>query len=183
MTGPSEHGPPAPPPAVPAPGPSAGVHVGGGPPPPPGHAVPPGTPRPAVSHLEAIVTGASYGVLVVLGLVLAVVGGFHATWTTAAGVPVVAIIAVVVNLVVFWVAGWATRSKLGSLLPAVAWLIVASLLSVRRVEGDLIITGSVAGHVFLLGGSVAATVAVVLAPAARLQAVVAGATGAQATQR
>jgi hypothetical protein len=98
-------------------------------------------------------------------------------------VPVVAIIAVVVNLVVFWVAGWATRSKLGSLLPAVAWLIVASLLSVRRVEGDLIITGSVAGHVFLLGGSVAAPVAVVLAPAARLQAVVAGAAGAQATQR
>lgn len=135
------------------------------------------------THFEAVLAGAAYGVLAVLGFVLAVVGSFHAGWTMS-GLPIVAIIATTANFVVFWGAGWAMRSKLGSLLPAVTWLIVVLLLSVRRVEGDLIVTGSMAGQLFLVGGSIAAAVAVGLAPAARLEALAAAArTGTPPTQR
>lgn len=188
MSGPTEHDMPGPTDRGPAMSSSAPSYTdgdghGGAPAPstpapgsvPPGP-MPPGavaSPVPRPSHADAILAGAAYGVLVVLGFVLGVLGGFHAAWTTPSGVPIVSIAAIVVNLVVFWVTGWAMRSKLGSLLPAVAWLIVAMLLSVRKVEGDLIIAGTLAGQLFLVGGSIAAAVAVGLAPAARPDALAA----------
>jgi hypothetical protein len=63
--------------------------------------------------------------------------------------------------------GWAHRlsgSRLVAVLPAVVWLVVAVAASMRRPEGDLVITGGgVAGVVnlgFLLLGVVAAAFAV-----------------------
>jgi hypothetical protein len=117
-------------------------------------------------RVEAGLTGAAYGVLAALGFVLALVGGFHSAWTVA-GVPVVAIAAAVVNLAAFWAAGWAMRSKIGALVPAVVWLIVAVTLKLRTTEGDSIVVGSVAGEFFLTGGALAAALAVGLAPGAR----------------
>jgi hypothetical protein len=79
-------------------------------------------------------------------------------------VPVSVAAAVLGNL---WLVGWARRwsgSRLVAVLPAVVWLVVALAASVRRPEGDLLITGGgitgVVNLAFLLLGVVAAAFAV-----------------------
>jgi hypothetical protein len=106
-----------------------------------------------------LVTGMAYGVLAVLGSVLAVIGSFEFSWE-AGSLPVAAVLLSVVNLAVFRGAGWAMETKLGAVVPAVFWLIVVVVLSSRRPEGDLIVTGTVPGYVFIFGGAIAALVAV-----------------------
>ena len=133
MTGPS--GPAEPPPHVPDP---------------PAEPVPPA---------PAFVTGAVYGALIVLGLLLGLVGSFEFAWT-AAGVPVAAIALAVVHLAVFRAAGWAMQSRLGVAATAVPWLLVTVVLSTRRPEGDLVVTGTLAGYVYIFGGAIAAVAAV-----------------------
>jgi hypothetical protein len=79
-------------------------------------------------------------------------------------VPVSVVAAVAGNVLLV---GWAHRlsgSRPVAVLPAVVWLVVAIAASVRRPEGDLVITGGgIAGVVnigFLLLGVVAAAFAV-----------------------
>lgn len=105
------------------------------------------------------VTGAAYGVLVVLGLLLGLVGSFEFSWT-AFGLPIAAVVVAVVDFAVFRAAGWAMRSRLGVAAVAVPWLVVTVLLSTRRAEGDLVVTGTLAGYVYIFGGAIAAAVAV-----------------------
>lgn len=109
--------------------------------------------------MQGLVTGAAYGVLVVLGLFLGVVTSFQFSWT-AGSVPVAAVLLTLVEFAAFRLAGWAMESKLGVAALAVPWLIVVVLLSTRRPEGDLVVTGTTAGYVFIFGGSIAAVVAV-----------------------
>jgi TRAP-type C4-dicarboxylate transport system permease large subunit len=61
-------------------------------------------------------------------------------------------------------AGWAMGSKLGAVIPTVTWLVVVFALSTKRAEGDLVITGTFPGYLFLIGGSIAAMIAVALTP-------------------
>jgi hypothetical protein len=114
----------------------------------------------------AFVTGLAYGVLAVLGVVLGVVESFQFSWEVA-GVPVAAIVLSLVNLAVFRAAGWAMASRLGAVMPAVPWLIVLVVLSARRPEGDLVVTGTAAGYVYMFGGAVAALIAIVWTRSAR----------------
>jgi hypothetical protein len=107
----------------------------------------------------AFVTGAVYGALIVLGLLLGLIGSFEFSWT-ASGVPVAAIAEALVYLAVFRAAGWATGSRLGIAATAVPWLVVTVLMSTRRPEGDLVVTGTLAGYVYIFGGAIAAVVAV-----------------------
>jgi hypothetical protein len=105
------------------------------------------------------VTGAAYGVLGVLGMVLGVIGSFEFSWE-AGSVPVAALVLTAVNLAVFRSAGWAMESKLGAVVPAVFWLVVVLVLSSRRPEGDIVVTGTTPGYVFIFGGVVAALAAI-----------------------
>ena len=79
-------------------------------------------------------------------------------------VPVSVVAAVVGNLLLVGLAARLTGSRLGAVLPAVVWLVVAVGASLRRPEGDLLLTGGgVLGFLslaFLLAGVVAAAFAV-----------------------
>jgi Family of unknown function (DUF6113) len=79
-------------------------------------------------------------------------------------VPVSVLAAVVGNLLLVGGAHRLSGSRVVAVLPAVVWLTVAVAASIRRPEGDLILTGGgVAGVVnlaFLLLGVLAAAVAV-----------------------
>jgi hypothetical protein len=113
-------------------------------------------------RLAAFVTGGAYGVLAVLGLALGLVGSFLFSGMVGP-VPVAAIVFVLLNFGCFLLAGWAMGSALGALAPAVTWMVVVVLMSARRPEGDLVVTGTLPGYVFMVGGMVAALIAVVVA--------------------
>jgi hypothetical protein len=79
-------------------------------------------------------------------------------------VPVSVVAAVVGNLLLVALAARLTGSRLVAVLPAVVWLVIAVGASLRRPEGDLLLTGGgVLGFLslaFLLAGVVAAAFAV-----------------------
>ena len=79
-------------------------------------------------------------------------------------VPVSVVAAVVGNLLLVGLAARLTGSRLGAVLPAVVWLVIAVGASLRRPEGDLLVVGGgvlgVFSTAFLLGGVVAAAFAV-----------------------
>lgn len=109
----------------------------------------------------AAVTGAAYGMLLLLGFTVGVYGAFYyslSVWS----VPVGALVAVAVIFIVCRAAGRLLRTRPAALLPAVGWLVAVVLLSAQRPEGDLLITSSTAGYVLLFGGAVAAAVAVTM---------------------
>lgn len=123
-------------------------------------------PPPEPVSEPAFVVGLTYGVLAVLGVLLGVIGSFEFSWE-AGVVPVAAIALALVNLAVFRAAGWAMESRLGAVVPAVLWMIVLIVLSSRRPEGDLVVTGTTAGYTYMFGGAVAALVAIVWTRSAR----------------
>lgn len=115
---------------------------------------------------EAIVSGAAYAALALLGAAFGVVGSFAQNWT-AGPVPVASIVLVALVFAMVRLAGYGMGGRLGATVPAAAWVIVAFLMSVRRAEGDLVVPGTVAGYVFIVGGMVAAVAGVMLVPASR----------------
>jgi hypothetical protein len=122
-------------------------------------AVDPTAPTTPPTRLEAFVTGGAYGVLVVAGAAVGLLGSFfHAV--DVGPIPLFAIAFALLNLGAFRLAGWAMGTRLGAAAPALAWLLVVIFMSSKRPEGDLVISGSAAGYVYLLGGSVAAALAV-----------------------
>lgn len=123
---------------------------------------PPSAPAPEPPFL----IGVAYGVLAVLGILLGVIGSFEFSWQ-AGSVPVAAIALSVVNLAAFRAAGWAMETRLGAAVPAVLWMIILLVLASRRPEGDLVVTGTTAGYVYMFGGAVAALVAIVWTRSAR----------------
>jgi hypothetical protein len=123
-------------------------------------------PPPEPAPEPAFLIGLAYGVLAVLGVVLGVIGSFEFSWELGS-VPVAAILLSVVNLAVFRAAGWAMESKLGAVVPAVLWMIILVVLSSRRPEGDLVVTGTTPGYVYMFGGAVAALAAIIWTRSAR----------------
>ncbi|WP_432926130.1 DUF6113 family protein [Microbispora sp. CA-135349] len=115
----------------------------------------------APGPLAGAVTGAAYGVLFLLGLVLGVVGGFQHAWY-AGQVPVAAIAWLAVLFAVPYGMGRLMGGKLGALAPGVGWLLVSFLLSTPQRAGDLAIAGNSAGYWYLYGGAVAVAAAVVV---------------------
>jgi hypothetical protein len=79
-------------------------------------------------------------------------------------VPVSVVAAVAGNLLLVDLAMRLTGSRLAAVLPALVWLVIAVGASLRRPEGDLLLTGGgVLGFLslaFLLAGAVAAAFAV-----------------------
>jgi hypothetical protein len=121
---------------------------------------PPGEPG-GDGRLQAFVTGAAYGMLALLGLVLGVVGSLFYGWTVGP-VPLAAIALVALNFGVPWLAGWGMRAKPGAAVPWVTWMAVVIAASSQRAEGDLLITGDLPGYLFIVGGMVAGGLAVAL---------------------
>jgi uncharacterized protein DUF6113 len=121
-----------------------------------------GAPEPG-GRPQAMVTGAAYGALAACGIVLGVVGSFLYSLELGS-IPIAALAFVVVNLGAMRLAGWAMGSKLGAVIPTVTWLVVTFALSTKRAEGDLVITGTFPGYLFLIGGSISAMIAVALTP-------------------
>ncbi|GAA3474004.1 DUF6113 family protein [Nonomuraea roseola] len=116
------------------------------------------------SHAESALAGAAYGMLVVLGVVLGVVGGFTHAWYIGASFPAAAIGWVPVLFGLCLLAGRMMRSKLGASAVAIGWLLVSMVFSLKRAAGDLVIAGDIAGFVYLYGGLVAVVIAVLLSP-------------------
>lgn len=110
-------------------------------------------------------TVAAYVLLAVLGVALGVVGSFEFSWETL-DLPVAAVTLALFDFVVIRAAGRMMEARLGAVVPAVLWMGVVVALSSRRPEGDLVVTGTLAGYVFLLGGVLAALGAIVLTPPA-----------------
>ncbi|HZB33155.1 MAG TPA: DUF6113 family protein [Streptosporangiaceae bacterium] len=112
------------------------------------------------TRLEAFFSGGAYGVLAVAGAVVGLLGAFYHA-VDVGPIPAFAIAFALLNLGAFRLAGWAMGTRMGAGAPALAWLLIVIFMSSRRPEGDLVISGSAAGYVYLLGGSVAAVLAVV----------------------
>ncbi|MFG1947999.1 DUF6113 family protein [Nonomuraea sp. NPDC048826] len=115
------------------------------------------------SQAESALGGAAYGMLFVLGVVMGVVGGFtHGAWP---GLPIVS--AVLWLLLVFGVslgAGKLMGGRAGAAVTSAGWLLVTMAFSMQLGAGDLVIAGTVAGHVYLYGGVVAAVAAFLMSP-------------------
>ncbi|RFU38248.1 hypothetical protein DZF91_28665 [Actinomadura logoneensis] len=126
-------------------------------------------PGPAVGPspgLEAVVSGAAYGVLFLLGIAYGLFGAFHQDWTVGSlPLPAIVLCAVLFGLV--FGAGYGMRTKLGAVLPAAAWMIVTFVMSSKRSEGDLVVPGTTAGYVYIVGGLVAGLVAIAVVPTGR----------------
>lgn len=127
-------------------------------------------------HGYAFVTGAAYGLLIVLGALLGLVGTFQhgrlnlvlsAGGGTFSRLPIGALIVAVITAGLCWLAGWGMRSKMAAVVLGVAWLIVSYLFSLPRAEGDVVIAGDLAGGVYLYGGLILVAIAMVTAPSAR----------------
>lgn len=147
----------------------------GGPPPggpspyevPPGGATASGPDRPdGRAPVDAVLSCAAYVVLGLLGAVFGAVGSFVQNWT-AGKVPVAAIVLVVLVFCMVRLAGLGMGGRLGAAIPAVMWALVAFVMSMRRAEGDLIVPGTTAGYVYIIGGMLAAVAGVMLVPPAR----------------
>ncbi|GAA0569526.1 DUF6113 family protein [Actinomadura livida] len=118
--------------------------------------------------LDAVVAGAAYAVLALLGALFGVFGSFVQNWTFGP-VPVAAIALVVLVFCIVRLAGLGMGGRLGAAVPAVMWGVMAFVMSLRRAEGDLAVPGTTAGYVYIIGGMVAAVAGVMLVPAARPQ--------------
>ena len=96
---------------------------------------------------------AAHGVLVGLGLAAGVLGSFvHSVGLGPA--PLGLLWAYVLTAALLAVGRLATGGRSGAVAVSVGWVVALLLLSAPRPEGDLVVTGSVVGYAWLLGGLV-----------------------------
>ncbi|MGH3239268.1 MAG: DUF6113 family protein [Spirillospora sp.] len=124
----------------------------------------PGTPG-AEAPLDALVSGAAYAVLGLLGAVYGLVGSFVQDWTVER-VPVASIVLVLLLFALVRLAGWGMGGRTGPVIMALTWLIVVFLMSNKGPGGDLVMPAELsgktnyAGYVYIIGGLVGAVLAV-----------------------
>jgi hypothetical protein len=106
------------------------------------------------------VTVAVYGVLFLFGAVQGLIGSFQ--YSRLSGpVPVAALVCCAVILATCVLAGWATRSVSGAVLPGMAWVLTSFILSMPVTNGSVIITNTTAGRWYLYGGTLSVVAGVV----------------------
>ncbi|WP_214412631.1 DUF6113 family protein [Sphaerisporangium fuscum] len=113
---------------------------------------------------EAVVTGAAYGVLFVLGVAYGVVSGLEHSWPLGDYVPPIPIVLSAVLFGLLYGAGRLMGSKLGAFVPGLGWMLVAMMFSMKRPEGDLVVAADAPGYWYLGGGALALVAAVLLIP-------------------
>jgi hypothetical protein len=100
-------------------------------------------------------------VFVLLGFAVGVLGSFvHAV--VLGGVPVGLLAAYVLTAALLATARLATGSRSGAAAVGGGWVVALLLLSAPRPEGDLVVSGSLAGYAWLIGGLGVTTLGVVL---------------------
>ncbi|WP_436761587.1 DUF6113 family protein [Streptosporangium sp. V21-05] len=114
---------------------------------------------------ETIVAVAANAVLVMLGLLVGVLGGFQHSWYVRP-VPVSAIGCVALLFAVTYWAGRTTRGKAAPLAFAAGWALVTVIWTSGRPEGDLVIANDPSGYLYLYGGLVAVAMGILLSPSA-----------------
>jgi hypothetical protein len=115
----------------------------------------------APDHDSPVLMGAAYGMLLLLGLLLGVVGGFGHAWYFGE-FPVGSLAWLVVLFAVPYGMGRLGGGRASALLPAIGWVIVSFFLAIRQPGGDLVIAGTTAGFWYLYGGMVVVIAAVLL---------------------
>ncbi len=103
--------------------------------------------------------GASFAVVVLLTVELALYGAFLVPVHVGATPVPVGLALAPATYPLCRAGAAALGSRLGALVPLLVWAAVAFALSGRRPEGDLVVTGSVPGLLFLALGLLAAAVA------------------------
>lgn len=105
------------------------------------------------------VTVCLYAAGLVVGMLLSLVTAFFVP-TTVGPVSVGVVLAVLSIGPYVHAFGRAMRSSLAAAVPGLAWFATTMYFATKRPEGDLVVTGSVAGLLFLLLGMVSATVGI-----------------------
>ncbi|UBU12252.1 DUF6113 family protein [Nonomuraea gerenzanensis] len=119
------------------------------------------------SQAESALGGAAYGMLFVLGVVMAVVGGFtHPTWQWGV-VPASAVVWVLALFGVCLGAGKLMRARLGAMATALGWLLVTMPFTLELGMGDLVIASGPSGYVYLYGGLAGLVVAYLMSPSSQ----------------
>ncbi|MEV4184136.1 DUF6113 family protein [Streptosporangium canum] len=111
----------------------------------------------------AAVTAAAYLMLVLLGLMTGVLGGFQHSWYLRP-FPISAVGWVVLLAMACYGAGRAMRGRLAALAPGAGWMAITLIWLGGSPEGDVIIANDLAGYVYLYGGLIAILAAVLLSP-------------------
>ncbi|MDP9435473.1 MAG: DUF6113 family protein [Actinomycetota bacterium] len=128
---------------------------------------------------EQVERGVAFALVLLLALLTGLWGAFLVPLRVGGvALPVSVLLAGVGNGVLCW-AGGQLLGRLGAGLPGLLWFAVAVLLQTRRPEGDLVVPGTWTGLLFLVVGSLAAAVAVGLAPPGRRPATDRSAVGAR----
>ncbi|MGO8885111.1 MAG: DUF6113 family protein [Streptosporangiaceae bacterium] len=119
----------------------------------------PGPAAPRGLRSDAVVTGAAYLLLFLLGAGEGLVGAFY---YSVGPVPLAAVAFALGIFATCLMGGWGMRRAAGALTPAIGWFAATLILSVGTPGGSVLITNSPAGKWFLFGGAgcvVAGTVA------------------------
>ena len=117
---------------------------------------PPPPARPSARAGGTAVSAGAYAMLFLLGLAEGVLGSFQYSRAVLGGVPVAAIGFALGIFVTCALAGWAMRSMLGALLPAIGWFVASFVLAMPSSNGSVIIANTTAGQWYLYAGSVCA---------------------------
>jgi len=112
------------------------------------------------SGRRAMITAASYLLLLVLGGLQGMIGSFY---YSNRPVPLVAIGFAVLIFATCLFAGWGMQTRGAGVLPAVGWIAASFILAMPRATGSVIITATSAGEWYLYGGALAAGVGAVIA--------------------
>ena len=117
---------------------------------------------PASRDAQAFVTGGAYALLFLLGALEALIGCFQ--FSRAVGsFPLAALVLAAVIGVTCVLGAAGMESAAGALVPALGWFGVSVVLSLPTSGGSVLITNSVAGQLYLYGGSLCAAAGVVVA--------------------
>lgn len=117
---------------------------------------------PAPRDTQAFITGGAYALLFLLGALEALIGCFQFS-RVVGSFPLVALVLAAAILVTCVLGAAGMGSAAGALVPALGWFAVSVVLSLPTSGGSVIVTNSVAGQVYLYGGSLGAAAGVVLA--------------------
>jgi len=108
------------------------------------------------------VTVLAYSSLVVAGFVVGVAGSFIQAVTIEVGpvsVPIGLFGALAATGLVFFAGARLDHRPIGVLLPALAWLLGVFPFTIKRPEGDLVLTGDLNSYGYLLLGAALAVLA------------------------
>ncbi|MET8157409.1 DUF6113 family protein [Sphaerisporangium sp. NPDC005289] len=119
---------------------------------------------PPEAEPSAVVTGAAYGMLFVLGAVYGVVSGLQHSWGIGDLVPPVPIVLSLILFGLLYGAGRLMGTKLSAFVTGMGWMLIALVFAIKQPEGDLIVAATPAGYWYLGGGAIALVVAVLMIP-------------------